>query len=193
VPDIFVEVDWMAGHEMSNEAVGKVVWPFARHGIALHIDRGEMGGGGEQITHDENTNSEERTYIYTNYFLHGNSDNPRNRIFHYGFYAHYEDGDHETLGLTFGLDRFAVWDQANAEYANSKSVSHCGVSTCTFMHELGHTLGLDRDYLMFTVPLNEYPSCMNYNSVDLVDYSDGTHSSRDFDDWEELNLSYFNS
>jgi hypothetical protein len=35
----------MAGHEMSNEAVAKVVWPFAKHGIFLHIDRGEMGGG----------------------------------------------------------------------------------------------------------------------------------------------------
>jgi len=31
--------------DMSDEAVAKVAWAFAKHGIALHIDRGEMGGG----------------------------------------------------------------------------------------------------------------------------------------------------
>jgi len=193
IPDIFVEVDWMPGHEMSDEAGARVAWAFARHGIALHIDRGEMGGGGETIPHDDECNENESANIYTNYFLHGNSNNPRIMLFHYGFYGHYNAESHDFLGTTFGRDRFAVWEQANGDYAFWHLSLRWQTSACTFMHELGHTLGLDRDYLGFSIPISEYPSSMNYNSVDLVDYSDGTHGSYDFNDWGEMNLTYFNT
>ena len=60
---------------------------------------------------------------------------------------------------------------------NVKNTAH------TFMHELGHTLGLDADHcykdtLSFNDDKNQigkpdYPSCMSYNPncEDLVDYS----------------------
>jgi len=39
---------------MSDEAVAKVLWAFGRHGIAIYIDRGEMGGGNEIAFDDAN-------------------------------------------------------------------------------------------------------------------------------------------
>ena len=79
----------------------------------------------------------------------------------------------------------------------------------TFMHELGHKLGLNKRG-HHPVPfegidsdhLTTYKSCMNYNSlfVGLVDYSDGSEETdgnprdstgADHDDWGTIKLDYF--
>jgi len=126
IPDIFVEVDWMEGHEMSDEAVAKVVWAFARHGIALHIDRGEMGGGGQSITHVENVDT---SYINSNYYNTNYFKSDRHHIFHYCVFVHSVSGD--AVGMSDNMDVVIVGD---AELSSITEKAH------VFMHELGHDL-----------------------------------------------------
>lgn len=78
-----------------------------------------------------------------------------------------------------------------AEHAlNWQSASYilCGDRT-TFMHELGHSLGLDpllSPGIDGGVDPEEYPSVMNYLVSDRLDYSNGTNGPKDFDDWEYI-------
>jgi hypothetical protein len=73
------------------------------------------------------------------------------------------------------------------------------------MHELGHTMGLFVDdfggidnlasailsYIDYWKYRN-YRSCMNYRyTYDYMDYSDGSHGSMDFDDWGNLDFTFF--
>jgi hypothetical protein len=73
------------------------------------------------------------------------------------------------------------------------------------MHELGHTLGIfhsnspgcDNESTMYPWRKGwwvwaNYKSCMNYRYAwSLVDYSDGTHGEKDFDDWGNIDLAFF--
>ncbi len=56
----------------------------------------------------------------------------------------------------------------------------------TFMHELGHVLGLSGGLApgidTYQVPAEAYPSVMNYNVEQYV-FSNGTSGPEDFDDW----------
>lgn len=59
------------------------------------------------------------------------------------------------------------------------------------MHELGHSLGLDKRVFKgidsYTYSYTDYPSVLNYNSPDTVyTYSTGDSSPNDFNDWEFL-------
>jgi len=77
------------------------------------------------------------------------------------------------------------------------------VYASVFMHETGHSLnirnpGVDNldamypwqpEYWKYRV----YKSCMNYgHTYTFVDYSDGSRGMNDFDDWNNLDLTYFN-
>jgi hypothetical protein len=73
------------------------------------------------------------------------------------------------------------------------------------MHELGHTLGLFDDdfggidnescntpWMKGYWIYRNYKSCMNYRyAFQLVDYSDGSHGRNDFDDWNNIDLTFF--
>ena len=85
------------------------------------------------------------------------------------------------------------------------------------MHELGHSLNLNPHYhegidnasqvgRNNLPPLEKlkarkeaiaywdsYKSCMNYNKFSkyLFDYSDGSHGEHDADDWDQIDLTYF--
>jgi len=73
------------------------------------------------------------------------------------------------------------------------------------MHELGHTMGLDvlnppgcdNKFTVHPVFLGwwkyaNYQSVMNYRYVHtILDYSDGSHGKFDFDDWNNLDLTWF--
>jgi len=188
IPDIFVEVDWMEGHEMSDEAVAKVAWAFARHGIALHIDRGEMGGGGQvthedPVTHDMNILSDPWEDKFQNnpaYF-----DPDRFHIFHYCMMAHriLYDGSTDRSGVGGG-DSFTVAEEVIPGWP---LYDYNTALAGTFMHELGHTLGLG-----FQDGWNHgngcpsgYRSCMNYDyQFSLVDYHDGAGGF--YNDWGNL-------
>jgi hypothetical protein len=73
------------------------------------------------------------------------------------------------------------------------------------MHEMGHNfgirfgnpLGCDNRATIYPWRISfwlfrNYKSTMNYRyTYSILDYSDGTHGKRDFDDWDEISLSYF--
>ena len=73
------------------------------------------------------------------------------------------------------------------------------------MHELGHTMGLfaddcgGNDNMVATMPFTKqffkysaYRSIMNYMyTYRILDYSDGKLGRNDFDDWGNLDLSFF--
>lgn len=72
------------------------------------------------------------------------------------------------------------------------------------MHEIGHTLGIfgwnvpgcDNPLAVFPHiywwKFRSYKSCMNYNyCYNLVDYSDGSRGENDFDDWGNIDLTFF--
>jgi hypothetical protein len=76
-----------------------------------------------------------------------------------------------------------------------------------YMHELGHSLGIfngntpgcDDQLSKNPFQINywkwlPYKSCMNYGyTYRMVDYSDGSRGKNDFDDWNRLDLSYFDN
>ena len=76
---------------------------------------------------------------------------------------------------------------------------------CHFMHEAGHTLGIDRffpfgcDSQRSIDPNNllhhlfkNYKSCMNLRyEFDILDYSNGENGWGDHDDWGNLDLTFF--
>jgi len=166
IPDIFVEVDWIEGHEMSDEAVARVAWAFARHGIALHIDRGEMGGGTE-VPH-ENPLTDLRfnddawsvpdinnpNTIYGIYF----TDN-RHHIFHYAFFC--LDSEHDTFSWeNWGMGAHP----GDSFYIEDSDMNDALMEAVVFMHELGHNLGLD-DNPPYT------GTCMKQGATDILDYA----------------------
>ena len=73
------------------------------------------------------------------------------------------------------------------------------------MHEMGHNFGIrfgypsgcDNQNTKYPWQLGwylyrNYESIMNYRyTYEILDYSDGSHGNRDFDDWSNINLSYF--
>jgi len=70
------------------------------------------------------------------------------------------------------------------------------------MHELGHTFafspipGHNEDskypWQLGWWLVRSYKSCMNYAYMYyMVDYSDGSHGKNDFDDWERMDMTYF--
>jgi hypothetical protein len=141
IKDIFIEVDWMwkskttndgmyykwnnklfwydedhgdkdDKHKMRKGAKDKVTGAFKKHGIALHIDDGSMGGGGP-IPHEKKTkfyrdngdnndfwdkhkiNSFETT-IQKGYY------NTRQSVFHYCIFAHNAESDDKSTHLGKG-------------------------------------------------------------------------------------------
>ncbi|RLF68594.1 MAG: hypothetical protein DRN57_03490, partial [Thermoplasmata archaeon] len=104
--DIFVEVDWMKKeiegrwyadgsvgkyyvpgftieYRMKEGAQNKVIRPFGKHDIALHIDDGCMGGGNSIIMTDElkYLSNDENDVLYNQNFRDKNPD--RIGIFHW--------------------------------------------------------------------------------------------------------------
>ncbi len=110
--DIFVEVDWMSGHKMKDAAKWKVGTRFLNNPtgdeIWLHIDArstpmnrrficilgkgfpaddGSMGGG-EEVSYDEETSTQEFRDIYDQNFA-----DDRGGLFHYGVFSNVDTED----------------------------------------------------------------------------------------------------
>jgi len=213
--DIYVEVDFMAAdpaipgdvpHVLPAAARDMVVASFARHAIRLHIDDGlpvgPAGGmapgapnvGGELLPHIAPLAFWPRVAGPNNDFYDLKAAHfARNRlgIFHYAIVGHNITGG--GLGVSWANeDDFLI---AHADHARPNGPA------ATFMHELGHNLGLTRNPNLIwpagvfrgidsrIIPFNQYPSVMNYNAAeDFIGYSDGTIGPNDFNDWGNLNL-----
>ncbi|MFO8051127.1 MAG: hypothetical protein R6V01_05440, partial [Thermoplasmatota archaeon] len=158
----------------------------------LHIDDGCMGGGGEIIHYDSETDDNpnqpydqlESYKIYMDYFIHGDDrlKGDRYHLFHYcaivnSFWSGYRGWA--------GSDDFYI---AYSEHDGQNEIAS------TFMHELGHNLNLNPNIFdgvdSKKYSLDDYDSVMNYNAPEVYyKYSSGGK----FNDWENLDLKYFNT
>jgi len=197
--DIYLENDYVAAGDgvtpvMPTESLQMQYTSFAEHDIMMLADDGMMGGS-DTIPFDDKLDWDELGEIYDTYFLHGDQDNPRKGVFHYVIICHdmarvFGRG---VAGCNFRRDAFLVgsaYVQRWRPWEEGMILGHGG----TYMHELGHQLGLPH---LRTFPWQPaywlsgaYRSCMNYRyNFKIVDYSDGSGGGPyDRDEWSSLNL-----
>jgi len=197
--DIFTEVDYMDGYKMPYESIEMLCDSFSKHNITIHIFLDEEIPYKERVYYNDVRN------IYWKYFLHENMDNIKHGIFHYALLAPYSS-------IRRGGHCFVGWDNLDSFVLAGKYIDKWRVGegrkiayASLFMHELGHTLGL----FEYTFPgidnescnapwlpgywiYRNYKSCLNYRyAFQLVDYSNGKNGRIDFDDWDNIDLTFF--
>jgi hypothetical protein len=199
--DVFVELDMMECNANGDlicfpqDSIELLLTAFNRQNVVLHIDDGRMGGL-DIIPFDEETSRDELDNIYYNYFLHGDENNLRRGLFHYGVMVYKAAG---ASGYVFRSDAYQI-SLAGMQFP---WLRYDVVFASAYMHELGHTFGFNpipghnegcyypwQIGWWFVLP---YKSCMNYAYMYYtVDYSDGSRGKNDFDDWERMDLTHFN-
>jgi len=206
--DVFLELDWTtsltpnATNKPRSQEIGTMIAAFERHNITLHVGTGALGGG-EEIPPISYISYANLINYYWDYFLHNTINNPRQRIFHYGLLCDYSEGP----GFAF-----IGWDNLNCFVIAAQFLedtyplyTRAWLAMTSAMHETGHTFGLiatkysgiDNQaamkpyYKEFWLYRN-YKSILNYlYTFSIMDYSDGTHGRGDFNDWGNLNFSFF--
>jgi len=218
--DLFIELDQMEGESKDDTffvSIGtkellKTV--YQRRNIAYHLDDGFMGGG-ELIPFDKVTMPAELHRIYTAYFLHNDTENWCLGVFHYGVIInkHFMVDGHAFPGngtvLDFskpGVNCFQISRKPMMQKAIPKTQEKIDFYyACLIMHETGHTMGLyvghppgcDNQFSKYPWQVGSwifrnYRSVMNYRyTYHILDYSDGSHGERDFDDWGNLDFTFF--
>jgi len=204
--DVFVELDIMDEGPNGEKTYFPVnakellQTSFDRQNIVLHLDMGEMGGH-DIIPFYDVVDYRDLRDIYEDYFLHGDNNNWRRGVFHYGVVDYSVGGPPH--GYMFRSNAFQIASSGMEEKAENPSLgSRDVVYGSGFMHELGHTFGFwpipgHNRNSMYPWQLGywinrPYQSCMNYGwTFRFVDYSDGSRSSPDIDDWERIQYDYF--
>jgi len=207
--DIFLEIDWMPCEESgktnkpSEKSIQKLKEIFLNQNINLHVDLGDMGGGGQLPMMCSEYSFSKLRDLYWTYFLNNNISNSRKGIFHYGLICSYcPDLNFPFFGWD-SLDSFAVSAQWLKD--NYPISTRDRLIVGATVHHLGHSLELTADTYdgidntdtvkIFTKDwwnYRNYKSCMNYNyKYWIFTYSDGTHGKGDFDDWSNLNFNFF--
>jgi hypothetical protein len=203
--DIFVEMDIMGDGpngektyfpENSKELISTA---FDKQNIIYHLDMGTMGGY-EIIPFTADLTRNDLDGIYQNYFLHGDANNWRRGVFHYGLVV-YNGG---YAGYTYRPNSYQISSSRLEKKTNNPLLKTDIIYASCYMHELGHTLGF------WQIPghnrLSSYPwqlgwwwshsyrSCMNYGWTYLiVDYSDGSRRIPDLNDWNRIDYTAFES
>ncbi|MFO8132956.1 MAG: hypothetical protein R6U10_03335 [Thermoplasmatota archaeon] len=195
--DIYIENDYMEPHNgitpvIPEESLQLQYTSFAEHDIMLLVDDGLMGGS-DVVPYREMSWGDYEEY-YADYFLHGDPDNPRRGVFHWALIIHDANRvfGRGVGGFNFMRDSFAIcsaYVQRWRPWEEGMVVGHGG----TYMHELGHQLGLPH---LRTFPWQpaywlsgSYRSCMNYRyNFKIVDYSEGGNGAFDRDEWSSLDL-----
>jgi len=210
--DLFVELDIMdegpngETTEFPHESKEMLNTAFNRQNIVLYLDDGSLGGG-EIIPFDDSSTIEEIREIYWNYFLHQDVENWRFGVFHYGLLIYNAERHH---GFGFSgrikpvLDSFQISALGMEKKSKFPLFKRETVYASAYMHELGHTLGIfngntpgcdDPESVPFGknwFKWRPYKSVMNYGYIyRMVDYSDGSRGKNDFDDWNRIDLTYF--
>jgi len=204
--DFFVELDQMkegpnGETSLLPEASKELLYTaHDRQNLVYHLDDGSWeGSGSEMIPFDETTTKGELNNLYYQYFLHGNYNNWRRGVFHYGVLIyHYES----IYGHCFGPNRYQISSRGLENKANDPYLERDEVYASAYMHEAGHTFGFwpipghnsrSGSPMQIGWWLNRpYKSCMNYGyTFYTVDYSNGARPIRDYNDWERMDLSHF--
>ncbi len=217
--DLFIEIDTMAkgplgqNSSISSQAKELLNTAFDRRNILCHLDDGCMGGGGEIIPFDRMIDRYDLRALYNDYFLHNDSENWRRGVFRYAMIVYGFTGS----GMAYvgkhpwlcwhasGTNTFVISAQDMHKWSIKLLKPRDVVFASVLMHETGHTLGID---FMFPIgcdmkrtvhPRNlafwifrNYKTCMNYRYVySIIDYSDGSHGLFDYDEWSNLDFSFF--
>ncbi|MFI9510298.1 hypothetical protein [Nocardia sp. NPDC052566] len=169
--DVFVEMDYMNGRLASGPALDRIVRTFAIApvnnpdgfpGINLHLDAGNARGGpydlggGNQVPYDSNLSPVDDQ---VNAIKRSNFDAKRARIFHYMIWADsYDDGCSSGISLGIPADTFITALGPNCNW-NPGDDGNVG----TFIHELGHNLGLKHGGVDHGNYKPNYLSVMNYS------------------------------
>jgi hypothetical protein len=217
-PDLFLELDFMEDGPNGEKSIMPstvqelLLPPMHKHNIVYHIDIGREQGG-ELIPYDNLTNISEMYKIYNEYFIHNETNKWRRGVFHYGIFvylckpngfAFHGDGPF-VWGYGKGTNSFIIASKNMYRLADKtrKPVGH--IYAASIMHEMGHNFGI-----RFSQPFGcdnrntrnpfrlsfwlyrHYESIMNYRyTYYIFDYSDGTHGRGDFDDWNAIDLTWF--
>jgi hypothetical protein len=218
--DIFLEIDWMEegsnGEQsaMPEKAEELLKNPFHRRNVVFHLDTGEVSGG-ELIPFVDKSEQAEILEIYDNYFIHNDENNWRRGVFHYGIIVNLCN----MKGYAFSGDTPPYWGYMPSTNSFVISSSQMEKNTkkmiynkpleyfygSAMMHEMGHNFGIrfgepfGCDNWIGKYPwqicfwlIRNYKSIMNYQyTYRIFDYSDGTHGRGDYDDWENIDLTYF--
>lgn len=218
--DIFLEIDWMEPgptgekSEVPKKALDRIYQPFHRRNIVFHFDSG-IENGGELIPFSEKTSRDEVLDIYEEYFSHNGKFTERRSIFHYGIVVYLCDvkgygfsGDTGQGGYSPGTNAFVISSsqmELNTQKIYFKDRSLDNFYGSAMMHEMGHNFGIrfgepfgcDNWFAKYPWQLlfwfiRNYKSMMNYQyTYSIFDYSDGSHGRGDFDDWDNIDLTYF--
>jgi hypothetical protein len=213
--DIFMELDQMEigpngeGALIPECSLIMIAQTYAKRNIVFHVDDGCMGGG-DILPFDPTLIMGEGREYYHKYFLNNDTSNWKRGVFRYALFVYNHlpirgmefPGEHSIL-LYFipGLNSFvlstSIFNMVNRSVEES--------SAFMILHELGHTcgmcmgrpLGCDNQLMRFpwslqNVLFKNYKSVMNYKyAYSILDYSDGSHGFGDYDDWGNLDLTYF--
>ncbi len=206
--DIFLEFDWTPTSNIgktnkpSEEILDNIKQRFEEHNITLHVDLGQLNGGGK-VSYITDFNYDELVNIYWDNFLNNDLTNPRKNIFHYGFICDRGPGGGFAVIGWGHLNSFCM--SADALSENFTYLDRQLLITCGSIHEVGHTLGLVVDdfggndnhaavrpqYKEFWQYRN-YKSLMNYRyTYYVLDFSDGDNGKVDYNDWEGMELDFF--
>ena len=168
--DLFVEMDYMSGRLATTGALDRIVQVFASApvsnpdgstGVRIHLDAGSARGtaynlgGGNQVTYDADLNP---SGSQTNAIKAANFASARKAVFHYMLWGDSYDGGCSS-GQAFNIpnDTFIVTVGPKCGW-NATDNTNVG----TFVHELGHNIGLRHggtDNLNYKP---NYLSVMNY-------------------------------
>jgi len=215
--DVFLEIDYMQESNgevkyVSDYALELVKNPFHRRNIVFHFDTGQLNGG-EIIPYDPESKFSEVLEIWNNYFLHNNPNDWRRSVFHYLVFVHNQtpsgfafSGDVPPYwGYIPGTNSFVLANTLIEKKSKIPFKTTDYIIASLIMHEMGHNFGIrfgepfGCDNRMTSTPFRigwyiwrNYKSVMNYRySYFILDYSDGSHGKRDYDDWENIDLTYF--
>lgn len=169
--EVLVELDAMAGHALETRARRLVTTRLAVHGLTLEVRPDETLGVDSCLTR-----TEARALFDQHFGLKGT------HAFRYAVMTEviWNDASGVAIGDTFFMDDSTWWIDGGV-------LPQAG----TFIHELGHTLGLTKSLfaLIDTIASPTYDSAMNYFwQPSKVDYSDSGAGGKtnDFDDWSAV-------
>lgn len=185
VPDVFVEIDHMGGDDHSHApepaAIAAVVDSFARNGVHLHVDYGPAApltygaaatwgdlSEGEELPHREHL-GDNGLFGWFGYRWSAFDDvkddsfeEVRAPVFHYNVWAHHLSPQ---LGTTSGMSRGSLDGASDFVVSLGGWQDDTGSleeQAGTFMHELGHNLGLGHGGDDHENHKPNYLSVMNY-------------------------------
>lgn len=192
--DLFVEMDYMPGELATEEELDRIVDTFktlkvdnpdGKEGITLHLDAGNARskkydlGGGNQIPHRPLSTDMGENGAFSSIRNRNMDAHRKNSGFNYMIWGDYqinERGNRSSSGLGYvGAPGFMV--TVGKTYWKGTPQAMSSIRVGTFIHELGHNLGL---YHGGTDDVNgkpHYYSVMNYRyQLTGIPRADGTRS-----------------